>query len=206
MVSARGQCFVELHVADDVAEIGLGQLGDRELEIRDVVEQPGRIGGLEEHHRVHRHHHVVLRDDLLRRNVDDLLAHVDQRELVDEGNQEPQTRVQGGVELAEALDDPPLVRAHDADAPRRDDEQHQRDDSKHDDTGHGVLLAQSRTAVTTRRVPSTRNTRIGVSTSIASIESLSARHSSRSTRTSPVSWVLPPGIRRRTTPSCPSQR
>ena len=37
---AGGQGLVELHVADDVAQVGLGQLGDGQHEVGHVVDEP----------------------------------------------------------------------------------------------------------------------------------------------------------------------
>ena len=78
---AAGERLVELHVADEVAQVGLGQLGDGQDEVGDVVDEPLRVGGLVVDDGVDGHDDVVLGDDLLRRHVDDLLAHVDQADV-----------------------------------------------------------------------------------------------------------------------------
>ena len=70
---------------DDIAQIGLGQLHGREPEVGDVVGAPEGIGHLEVDDRIHGHHRVVLRDDLLGRNVQHRLPHVHASEGLDEG-------------------------------------------------------------------------------------------------------------------------
>ena len=119
---ARRERVVELHVADDVAQVRLCELRDRELEVGDVVGEPLRVGCLVVNDGVDRHDDVVGGDDLLRRHVDHLLAHVDEQDLVDERNDQTHSRVDGDVVLAEPLDEPALIRPDDADARRRDDE------------------------------------------------------------------------------------
>jgi hypothetical protein len=67
---AGGERLVELEVADQVAEVGLGELGDGREEVGDVVDEALRIGGLVVHDGVDRDHHVVGGDHLLGRHVD----------------------------------------------------------------------------------------------------------------------------------------
>ena len=93
--------LVELEVADDVAQVGLGQLGDGQDEVGDVVDEALRVGGLVVDDGVDRHGHVVRGDDLLRRHVDDLLAHVDGADRLDERDDDPQPGVDGLLVLAQ---------------------------------------------------------------------------------------------------------
>ncbi len=122
--------LVERHLADDVTEIGLRQLGDGEDEVRDVVEQTLRIGRLEVDDGIDRDGHVVLGDDFLRRNVDHLLAHVDLLQRLDEGEDQTQPRVGGLLVATESFDHPPLIGPHDLDTSGYVDESEQRDDDE----------------------------------------------------------------------------
>ncbi len=119
--------LVEGHLADDVSQVRLGQLGDGQDEVGDVVEQPLRIGRLEVDDGVDGGGDVVLCDDFLRRHVDHLFTHVDLAQLVDDRDDETQARFDGFLVLAESLDHPPLVRADDLDRSRHvgDREDHQ---------------------------------------------------------------------------------
>ena len=130
---------VELEVADQVAQVGLGELRDRREEVGDVVDEPLRVGGLVVHDGVDRHDHVVGGDDLLRRHVDHLLAHVDQLHRLDERHDQPQARLLGGLVLAEPLDEAALVRADDLHARRQHGDDHDHDGDHDDDvtpSGH----------------------------------------------------------------------
>ena len=102
---ARRQRLVELQVADEVAQVRLCQLGDRREEVGDVVDQPLRIGGLVVDDGVDRDDDVVVGDDLLRWDVNDLLAHVDELHRLDERDDEVEARVLRRLVAAEALDE-----------------------------------------------------------------------------------------------------
>ncbi len=78
-----GERLVELEIADEVAQVRLGELRHCEHEVRDVVDETLRVGRLVVDDGVDRHDDVVLGDDLLRRHVDDLLAHVDEPQVLD---------------------------------------------------------------------------------------------------------------------------
>ena len=136
LVAGR-QRLVELHVADDVSQVGLRQLGDRHHEIGHVVDEPLGVGRLVVDHRVDGDDHVVGGDDLLWGYVDDLLTHVDQAHGLDERDDDAQARVDGLLVLAELLDDAPLIGADDANARRRIDQQDDGDEHQQDDdSGH----------------------------------------------------------------------
>ena len=112
---AGGQRLVELHVADEVPQVGLGQLGDGQHEVGDVVDEALGVGGLVVDDGVDRDDDVVLGDDLLGRHVDHLLAHVDQAGAFwTNGHDQAQAGVDRLLVLAELLDDAPLVGPHDA--------------------------------------------------------------------------------------------
>ncbi len=108
--------LIQGHLADDIAKVGLGQLGDRQLEVGDVVEQALGIGGLEIDHGVHRRGYVVLCDDLLRRHVNHLLPHVDGPQPIDERNDDAQARRHCLFEFAETLNHALLVGLNDPDS------------------------------------------------------------------------------------------
>ena len=123
------------HLADDVSQVGLGQLGDGQDEVGDVVEQALRVGRLEVDHGVDRYGHVVLRDDLLRWHVDDLLPHVDLPEGLDERHDDSEAGFDGLFVLAEALDDASLVRTDDLYAGGNIDESEDRNDDEEEKQG-----------------------------------------------------------------------
>ena len=118
---ARGERLVQLRFADDVAQVRLRQLGGSRVEVGHVVGQLHRVGGFVVDDGVHRHHHVVLGDDLLRLHVDDLLAHVDLAHAVYERDDEVEAGL-GRVGIApQPLDDTLLVRRDDAKAEAGDE-------------------------------------------------------------------------------------
>ena len=141
---ARRQRLVELEVADEVAQVRLGQLRHGQDEVGDVVDQPLRIGGLVVDDGVDADDDVVGRDDLLRWHVDDLLAHVDVPQLVDERDDQPEARVDGGVVPAEPLDDTSLVRLDDLDRRRHEHQQQQEDRGSDDGDDHVVGSSRRR--------------------------------------------------------------
>ena len=77
MSSRRGQGLLEVHATDDVAQRGHGELLDGRDVVGDLVRRRHRVGHLEVDDGVDRDHQVVLGDHRLRREGDDLLAHVD---------------------------------------------------------------------------------------------------------------------------------
>ena len=72
---------------------------------------------------------VVLGDDFLRRHVDDLLAHVDRTEALEEREDDAQTRVGRFLVAPESFNHTPLVGANDLDAHRDVGDHH----NNHDD-------------------------------------------------------------------------
>src|SRR5581483_9451112 len=95
---------------------------------------------------VHAHRHVVLRDHLLRRDVQRDRAQVDAHHPVDDRDQEDQPRpLRLREQPAEPEDDSALVLAQHLD--RRDRVQHEEEDDDDEDDercGHGVILCTSR--------------------------------------------------------------
>jgi hypothetical protein len=139
---ARGERTVEFEVADQVAEVGLGELGERHEEVGHVVHEPLRVGGFVVHDGVDRHHHVVGGDDLLRGHVDHLLAHVDELHRLDERQDQVEARVTRGLVLAETFDEPPLVWPHDLDRADQHADADECDDDQDDGDGvHGASRA-----------------------------------------------------------------
>ena len=60
-----------------VLQVGRRKRGDRSIKVGNFIGRLGGIEHLEEHHAVDRDHRIVLGDDLLSRNLKDLLHHVD---------------------------------------------------------------------------------------------------------------------------------
>ena len=75
LVAVR-QHLVEVHAAHHRADVGHGELGDRLIQIGDLVARLRGIEHLEERKPVDRDGGVVLGDDVLLRDVDHLLHHV----------------------------------------------------------------------------------------------------------------------------------
>jgi len=130
---ARGERLVEREVTDDVAHVGLGQLGDRQDELSYVVQQPSGVGRLVVDHRVDRHDDVVGGDHLLGRYVDHLLTHVDQADPLDERDDQAQPRVASGLVSAQLLDHPLLIRVDDLERGGHHHEQQDGDDDQDDE-------------------------------------------------------------------------
>ena len=122
--------------SDPGAKNVLGELGDGREEVGDVVDEALGVGGFVVDDGVDGHDHVVGGDDFLRRDVDDLLTHVDQLHRFDEGHDEVETRLAGGFVFAETLDQTALVRAHDFDRADEHGDADQRDDA--DDDGNRI--------------------------------------------------------------------
>jgi hypothetical protein len=137
-LGARRERVVELEIADEIAQVRLRELRDRELEVGDVVLEPLGVSGLVVDDGVHADDHVVRRDHFLRRDLDDLLAHVDQVHAIDERHDDPQSRVDRPLVPPQALDDAALERAHDLDAAEREHEQKEGQDGQDDDCCHGT--------------------------------------------------------------------
>ena len=166
---AAGERLFEVEPTDDVAQRGRGQLLDGAQVVADLVRRGAGVGHLEVDDRVDRDDEVVLGDDGLRRERDDLLAHVDERaHAIDERHQDVQPGHEGLVVPAEALDD---ARRRLRDDPDRadDHDQHEDEDGEREQPadrrrdealgGHAVgssSLRVGRTAV----APSMRLTRI----------------------------------------------
>src|SRR3990172_9819445 len=185
---AGGKGFVELQLADDVAQVGLRQLRGGEDEVGDVVLQLHRVGRLVVHDGIDGDHHIVLGDHLLRRHIDDLLAHVHPTDALDEGDDEAQTGIDHAVEAAKAFHEALLELGDDLQGSGDDDEEEDPDDDQDQGEGadfvHRVSLSSG---APTRRVPRTSTTFTSTPAGIGP-ESLVARHLSVSMRTRP--WFL----------------
>ena len=92
MISREVSAESRSRSADDVAQVRLCELGDGEDEVLDVVLELHGVGRLEVDDGVDGDDDVVLGDDLLRRNVDDLLPHVDLGDPLDERHDPAQAR------------------------------------------------------------------------------------------------------------------
>src|SRR3954447_26378673 len=137
----RGQRLLQVHATDDVAQRGHGELLDGLDVVRDLVRRPDRVVHLEVDDGVDRYHQVVLGDHALRRERDDLLAHVDGvADLVDERGQQVQAGLQPGLELPEPLDDPDGLLLHHPDGLDECDDHQQGDQCQHyEERGHLTL-------------------------------------------------------------------
>ncbi len=129
--------LVEFELADHRAQRGLRQLGDGDDVVRRAIAGTHGVGHLEIQHAVHGELGVVFGDT-------DLAGHVERNffqrvfvgHAVDEGNDDVQPRLQGGVVAAETLQNPGVLLWHDLDAAA--DEQHG-DDGQDDGDFHERL-------------------------------------------------------------------
>ncbi|AMB58511.1 hypothetical protein AWU67_06185 [Microterricola viridarii] len=141
-VIAAGQGFFEIQPADDVTERRGGELLDGAEVVRDLIGCRPGIRHLEIHDGVDGDDEVVFGDDGLRREGDDLLAHVDQLvHPVDEGHEQVKPGCERLVVAAEAFDHAGVGLRDDLDRSEQDDED--KDDNDDDDRGqhdlrHGV--------------------------------------------------------------------
>ena len=112
---AAGQHVLHRHVADHGAQRGGREVADGDHEVVDVDDRISGFGDLQEHHEVDVDEGVVLGDRGLLRLLDHELAHVNARALVDERDQDHESRPAGSDVTTEAEDDPPLVLLDDVD-------------------------------------------------------------------------------------------
>jgi hypothetical protein len=145
-VVALGQRLVERHVAHDAPDVGERQVGDGEVEVLHLVGGARRIDHLVEGDGVDLHRGVVLGDELLRRNVEDVLLHVHLvADRIHEGHDEMQPGRQGARVASEPFDGPVGALRHRLYAREH---QHQRHDDQQDEedqsTRHYLRLPRLR--------------------------------------------------------------
>src|SRR5262249_44411156 len=101
---ARGECALQIHGTDDIAQRGDRELLDGLQVAGDLVGGRPRIRNLEVQHGVDLYDEVVLGDHRLRAEGDDLLAQVDFRvDPVDIWNDEVEPGLQRTIVAAEPL-------------------------------------------------------------------------------------------------------
>ncbi len=128
----RGEGFVESQVSDPISEVGLVQLGGRQIEVGHIVGNLDRVGDLVVDDRIHFDNNVVLGNDLLRRYVDNLLAHVHFQESVQKRHDQCEAAADGSLISSQALDQSFLSGPHDPQARGRDDENKDNEENKDD--------------------------------------------------------------------------
>ena len=102
---ALRQQLVELGLPEHAPQRRLGELGRRVEVVLDLDDRAARIHDAEVDDRVHLHRHVVARDDVLRRHVEDDRAQADAHHAVDRREDEDDPRPFGLREqLAQAED------------------------------------------------------------------------------------------------------
>src|SRR5215831_15347910 len=87
-----GEHLVELVLAEDRPQRGLGELIRRGEEVLDLDDRLLRVDHAKEHDRVHLDRHVVARDDVLARHVEDDDPQVDLDHLLDAAHDEHEPR------------------------------------------------------------------------------------------------------------------
>ena len=136
---ALGQSFVEVHRAHDGAQVGGGELHDRHVQFGDFIGGLGGVQHLEEDHAVDRHHGIILGDDLLPRNIDHLLHHVDlATHGIEEGGVEIEARLGDFGEAAEAFDRILIALPHHLHADREVEEHEAREREREGGQHHGL--------------------------------------------------------------------
>src|SRR5215510_3056791 len=154
-----GEHLVELVLAEHRAQRGLRELVRRGEEIFDLDDRLLGVDHPEEHDRVHLDRHVVARDDVLARHVEDDDPQVDLDHLLDPAHDEHQPGPLDLPEPAEHEDDAALVLAQDAQA-REDERPDGKDEDEERVVGverHGQPPLESGVTSSTR--PSTAITR-----------------------------------------------
>ena len=137
---ALGEQLVERVLAEHRAQRRLGDLRRRDEVVLDLRDRGLRIDDAEVRHRGHPHGHVVLRDDLLRRDRQRDGAQVGLDHPVDERHEQDEARaLRSREQAAEAEDDAALVLPQHAD--RRGDDEHGEDDEDGGDGQQGVHAA-----------------------------------------------------------------
>ncbi len=143
LVAMREQ-LVQVHRTHDRAHIGHDDVAQRQFKIGDLIGRAARIEHLIEGDAVHRHGCIVLGDDFLARDVHDLLHDVElAADGIDVRNDKPQTRSQGFVVAAEALDRVIVTLRHLAHAHESGDDHEGRDDKRENGCAlqhHGARL------------------------------------------------------------------
>jgi len=133
--------LVQLHGADHRAQIGLGQLGDGVDQIVDPIGGRRGVHHLDEDDRVDLDRHVILGDDLLLRDVQHLLHHVDlAADRLDERGQDADARLQGPGVAAEPLHGEFAPLGHDLDHADDQDERQDQQDQNNDRDAQDALL------------------------------------------------------------------
>ena len=104
-VVALGEGFVQVHRADHGADVGHGQVDNRQAQVVDLVGRLGRVLHLVEQHRVDPDHSVVLGDHFLAGNIEHLLHHVHApADALKDRSDEVKARLHGLLVAAEALE------------------------------------------------------------------------------------------------------
>ena len=117
---ALGQELVERVLAEDAPQRRLRDLRRRDHEVLDLHDRLLGVDDPEVGDRVHADRDVVLRDHLLRRDVQRHRPQVDADHLVDDRDQQEEARaLRRRLQPAEPEDDAPLVLARHADRTRR---------------------------------------------------------------------------------------
>jgi hypothetical protein len=128
-LGALGQRVVEVHGADDAAQIGRREVDDRLLEVLHLVGGARGVVDAVEHHAVGDHRGIVLGDDGLLGDVEHLLHDGEPAaDAVDERHDDPEAGVERAGVASEALDRPVLPLGDGLDAGVDDEDRHAGDD------------------------------------------------------------------------------
>ena len=120
---ALGEEFVQLVLTEDRAQRGLRELAGRLIEVRHLDDGELRVDHPKINHGVHLHGHVVARDHVLRRHVEDARAQIHAHHLLDRRHDDDQARPHHAVEAPEEEHHAALVLAQDLDRRDRDHKQ-----------------------------------------------------------------------------------
>ena len=130
---------VQVGAADHGAQRGLRHLRGGDGVVLDRHHRPDRVGDLEQHHSVDPGRHVVLGDDVLRRDRQRHDPQVHPHHLVDSREDHLHTGFEHGPQAAEAESDPAFVLLQDLEGCEQPDGHEDHEDDQHDQPGrHGL--------------------------------------------------------------------
>src|SRR5690606_37077173 len=121
-----GEHLVEIVLAQHRAQGGLGQLAGGLDKVFDLDDRTLRVDDAKIDDRIHFHRNIVVRNHVLRRDVEHDRPQVRAHHLLDDRNEDDQSRAFHAGETAQSEDDPSLIFAKNLYGRPKKDEYEQR--------------------------------------------------------------------------------